>query len=134
MTINAQLTWTQGMQFVARTEGGPAVVMDTPESGSGASPMELLLMGTAGCTAMDVISILIKKRMPVTGFSVNVAGTRADDHPRRYTHIDIEFVVVGNDIKPEAVERAIALSQDKYCGAVASLNARVTHSYRIEAP
>lgn len=134
MTIQAQLTWTEGLQFVGRTDGGPAVVMDNPESGSGASPMELLLMGTAGCTAMDVISILKKKRMPVTGFKVNISGKRADDHPRRYTEVDIEYVIYGTDIKIEAVQRAIDLSENKYCGAMASLNARITHSYRIEAP
>ena len=134
MTIQAQLTWTEGLQFVGRTDGGPAVVMDNPESGSGASPMELLLMGTAGCTAMDVISILKKKRMPVTGFKVNISGKRADDHPRRYTEVDIEYVIYGTDIKVEAVQRAIDLSENKYCGAMASLNARITHSYRIEAP
>ena len=133
MTIQAQLRWTQGLQMIARTEGGPAVVMDNPEGGSGASPMELLLMGTAGCTAMDVISILKKKRMAVSDFYVNVSGTRAEEHPRRYTQIDIEYVVVGSDIKPEAVQRAIELSENKYCGAMASLNARITHSYRIEA-
>jgi putative redox protein len=132
MTIHAQLRWTQGLQLIARTPDGPAVVMDNPEGGSGAGPMELLLMGTAGCTAMDVISILKKKRMAVSEFIVNVSGTRAEDHPRRYTHIDIEFVVVGSGIKPEAVQRAIELSESKYCGAIASLNARITNSYRIE--
>jgi putative redox protein len=131
MTIQAQLTWTQGLQFIAGTDGGPAVVMDNPEGGSGASPMELLLIGTAGCTAMDVISILKKKRMPVTGFAVHVTGTRGEDHPRRYTDIHIEYVVYGNDIKSEAVQRAIDLSQNKYCGATASLNATITHAFRI---
>lgn len=133
MSIQAQLRWTRNMQFVGRTEDGPAVVMDNPEGGSGASPMELVLMGTAGCTAMDVISILKKKRMAVSGFTVNVSGSRADDHPRRYTDIHIEFVVRGTDIKPEGVQRAIDLSANKYCGAIASLNARVTHEFRIEA-
>lgn len=134
MTIKAQLTWTQGLQLVCRTDGGPAVVMDDPEGGSGASPMELLLMGTAGCTAMDVITILKKKRMAVTGLRLNVSGTRADHHPRRYTEIDIEYVVVGTDIKPEAVQQAIDLSEKKYCGAMASLNAQISHAYRIESP
>ena len=134
MTVQAKLEWTQGMQFVARAEDGPAVVMDNPEGGSGASPMELVLMGTAGCTAMDVISILRKKRMNVSRFTVNVSGTRADDHPRRYTDIRIEFVVGGTDINPDGVQRAIDLSADKYCGAIASLNACVTHTFRVEAP
>ena len=132
MTITAQVTWIKDLQLVARAGKGPAVVMDNPESGSGASPMELLLMGTVGCTAMDVISILKKKRMAVTGFQVNITGTRAEEHPRRYTDIHIEYVVRGTDIKPEGVERAITLSETKYCGAMASLNSRITNSYRIE--
>ena len=133
MVIEAQLRWTQGMQFVARTNGGPAVVIDSSESGGGASPMELVLMGTAGCTAVDVISILKKKRMQVSGFTVNVLGTRGDAHPRRYTDIHIEFVVTGTDINPKGVQQAIDLSATKYCGAMASLNARFTHTFRIEA-
>ncbi len=134
MAIQAQLTWTEGLQFVGRTPGGPAVVMDSPESGSGASPMELLLMATAGCTAMDVISILKKKRMAVTGFKVNVSGTRTDKNPRRYTEVHIEYVIYGTAIKPEGVQRAIELSATKYCGAMASMNATITNAFRIEAP
>jgi putative redox protein len=132
MTIHAQLRWTEGLQLVGRADDGPAVVLDNPEGGSGASPMELVLIGTAGCTAMDVISILKKKRMSVTGFSVNITGTQADDHPKRYTDVHIEYVVHGSDIKSEGVQRAIELSETKYCSATASLNARITHSYRIE--
>jgi len=132
MTSTAQVSWIKGLQFVARTDGGPAVVMDSPEGGSGASPMALLLMGTAGCTAVDVISVLEKKRMTVTDFQVNVSGTRAEEYPRRYTDIHFEYVVCGTGIKPQGVEQAIALSESKYCGAMASLNANFTHSYRIE--
>jgi putative redox protein len=134
MTLTANVTWIKDLQFVARAEGGPAVVMDSPDSGAGASPMALLLMGTAGCTAVDVISILRKKRMAVTGFTVNVSGTRADDYPRPFTDIHIEYVVCGTDINPEGVRKAIALSETKYCGAMASLNAHITSSFRIEAP
>ena len=134
MTIQAELTWTNGLQFVARAGQGPAVVMDNPEGGSGASPMELMLMAIAGCTAMDVVSILKKKRMTVSGFKVNISGARADEHPRRYTNIHIEYVVYGRDIKPEGVQRAIELSENKYCSATASLNADITNSFRIEAP
>ena len=131
MSIAAQVTWIKDLQFVARSEGGPAVVMDSPESGGGASPMALLLMGTAGCTAVDVITILEKKRMAVTDFQVNVSGTRAEEYPRRYTDIHFEYVVCGTGIRPQGVEQAIALSESKYCGAMASLNANFTHSYRI---
>lgn len=134
MTIQAQVEWIQDLQFVARSDNGPAVVMDTPDGGSGASPMQLMLMGTAGCTAIDVMTILKKKRMKVSGFKVLISGERAEAYPRGYTHIDILYVVTGTDIKPEGVKQAIELSEKKYCGAMASLSADVTHSFRIEFP
>ncbi len=134
MTIQAQVKWIDNLQFVARAGSGPAVVMDTSESGGGAGPMELMLMGTAGCTAMDVITILKKKRLKLTGFEINISGERAEEYPKRYTDIHIEYVVYGTDIKPEGIKQAIDLSEKKYCGAMASLNARITHTCRIEPP
>ncbi len=134
MTIQAEVKWTDGMQFVGRAGEGPAVIMDDPEGGSGASPMDLLLIGTAGCTAMDVVTILRKKRMAVTGLTVNINGERAEDYPRRYTDIHIEYVVYGMDLEPKGISQAIDLSERKYCGAMASLNAEFTHSYRMESP
>ena len=134
MTMEAELTWTQGLQFVGRPTDGPAVILDNPESGSGASPMEMLLMGVAGCTAMDVISILKKKRADVINFRVNITGERDEGHPKRFTSIKLEYVVHGKDIKSADVERAIELSTTKYCGGIASVNGDVTHTYRIEAP
>jgi len=134
MTIEAQVKWIHDLQFVARAGNGPAVVMDTPDSGGGASPMDLMLMGTAGCTAVDVMTILKKKRMQVTGFKVNISGERAEEYPRRYTNIHIEYVVHGIDINPNGVKQAIDLSEKKYCGAMASLKAGITHSMRIESP
>ncbi|MDX2452414.1 OsmC family protein [Desulfosarcina sp.] len=134
MSIQAQVKWIDDLQFVARAGKGPAVVMDTSESGGGAGPMELMLMGAAGCTAMDVITILKKKRLNVTGFKINISGDRAEDYPRRFTDITIEYVVFGTDLKPEGLRQAIDLSEKKYCGAMASLNARISHTFRIEAP
>ena len=131
MTVSAQLNWTDGMQFVARAGDGPAVVLDSSDSGSGPSPMELVLIGVAGCTAIDVIMIMQKKRADVFDFQVNISGERADDHPRRYTKIHIEYVLSGRDIKPNAVEQAIRLSEGKYCSASASLNADIESSYKI---
>ncbi len=131
MEKKAQLKWTDHLQFVARTGNGPAVIMDHPESGSGASPMEMVLMGVAGCTAADVISIMKKKRTNVTGFQTNIIGERAEEHPRRYTKITIEYIIFGKKIKPNDVERSIELSTTKYCGAMASLNADFEHTYRI---
>lgn len=131
MAVEAQLKWIDGMQFVARAGDGPAVIIDDPESRGGASPMQLVLIGIAGCTAVDVILIMQKKRAKVTDFQVSITGERAPEHPKRYTNIQIEYVLHGRDIKPEAVEQAIALSETKYCSAMASLNAKFTSSYRI---
>ena len=131
MTISAQLNWTDGMQFVARAGDGPAVVLDSSDGGSGPSPMELFLIGVAGCTAIDVIMIMQKKRADVIDFQVNISGERADDHPKRYTKIHIEYVLSGSDIKPNAVEQAIQLSEEKYCSASASLNAVIDSSFKI---
>ena len=110
MTIQAQVKWIDDLQFVARAGSGPAVVMDTSDSGGGAGPMELILMGTAGCTAMDVITILKKKRLNVTGFEVNISGDRSEEYPKRFTDVTIEYVVYGTDLKPEGVKQAIDLS------------------------
>jgi len=131
MAVQAQLKWIDGMQFIARAGDGPAVVIDNPESKGGASPMQLLLIGVAGCTAVDVIAILQKKRAKVTDFHVNISGERAEEHPKRYTHINIEYVLYGQDLKPRAVEQAIQLSETKYCSAMASLNANFENTYRI---
>lgn len=133
MTIEAQVKWIEDLQFVARSGDGPAVVIDSSDSGAGASPMALMLMGTAGCTAMDVISILKKKRMAVTGFRVDISGERDPNYPKRYTDIQVVYVICGTGITPEGVRQAIDLSEKKYCGAMASLNARITHSFRIES-
>ena len=131
MAVEAQLKWIDGMQFIARAGDGPAVVIDDPESKGGASPMQLVLIGIAGCTAVDVILIMQKKRAAVTDFQVSISGERAAEHPKRYTNIQIEYVLHGRDINPKAVEQAIELSETKYCSAMASLNARFTSSYRI---
>ncbi|RJQ51485.1 MAG: OsmC family peroxiredoxin [Desulfobacteraceae bacterium] len=129
--MQAQLKWTDGMQFVARAGNGPALVMDSREAGSGASPMELVLMGVAGCTAMDVVSIMTKKRARLSGVTINITGNRAEEHPKRFTGIHIEYVIEGRDIRPGAVEQAVRLSETKYCSAIASLNADFSSAIRI---
>jgi putative redox protein len=131
MAVQAQLKWMDGMQFIARAGDGPAVVIDTPESKGGPSPMQLVLIGIAGCTAVDVISIMQKKRANVSAFQVNITGERAEEHPKRYTNIQIEYVLHGKGIQPKAVEQAIALSETKYCSAMASVNARFESRYRV---
>lgn len=133
----AKLTWTEGLQFVGQAVvSGAAIVLDgAPEHGglgSGVRPMESLLISLASCTGMDVVSILRKKRQRVTGFCVNVRGFRAEEHPRRYVRIELEYIVRGWDISERAVARSIELSQTKYCGVTASLNSEITHAFRIE--
>ena len=87
----------------------------------GFRPAELLLVGLAGCTAMDVISILAKKRQDVTGFEVSAHGERATEHPQRFTGFVVEYTVKGKGVDPAAVERAVELSETRYCSVMATL-------------
>jgi len=135
--MKASVTWQDGTSFTGTANSGFTLETGTNAAGNkiGSSPMELLLISLAGCTAMDVISILQKKRQAVTDFQVHVEGDRADDHPKIYTHLRVHYVVRGRDISPDAVERAIALSTDKYCSVSAMLNKAATmeHTYEIIA-
>jgi putative redox protein len=131
MTVQAHLKWTEGLQFVARAGNGPAVIIDSSEGGSGVSPMKMVLIGVAGCTAIDVIMIMKKKRANIERFEVNVIGEMEESYPKRYSHIHIEYILYGKDIKPKGVEQAIELSENKFCSAMASLNAEFEHNYRI---
>jgi putative redox protein len=116
--------------------------MDAPAKyggeGTGPRPLEIFLYGLAACTAMDVVSVLEKKRQEFTGLEIEVAGTqREDEFPKIYTRIEIIYVVTGWDVKPEAVARAIELSEDKYCSVKGMLGPQVevVTGYRIvEAP
>ncbi len=134
----AQLTWMQDMKFVGVGASGHEVVMDsTPEVGghdSAARPMEVLLIGLMGCTAMDVISILKKKRQDVKDFKILATFERSSEHPKKYTSIHLEYVVWG-DVDLKALERAAELSESTYCGAIATVRgvANVTRSCRVEA-
>ncbi len=133
----AKAVWRGGLAFEGITEAGQTVPMDSPAAPggpSGPSPMELLLISLAGCTAMDVVSILRKKRQDVTGLEINIVGDRVDEHPKRYTDIELEFVIRGRDVDPGAVARAIELSEDKYCSISAGLRPKATivSRFRIE--
>lgn len=124
--MEAKVTWKKKMSFDGTASRGFVVPIGTSKEsggdGDGFSPMELLLVGLAGCTAMDVISILEKKRQEVTAFEIRVEGERAQDHPRVFTHIVLEYVVTGHNVDRAAVERAVELSETKYCSAEAMLN------------
>lgn len=103
--------------------GSHHFMIDSPPQGRasrGPSPLSLALAGLAGCTAMDVISILQKQRQAVTGLVVRVDGDRAADHPRRYTRIEVTYELRGRNLSPQAVQRAVALSDEKYCSVTAT--------------
>ena len=135
MTVQSKLA--TGMCFEVEAGSGHHVTLDAAEHDGGHNegfrPMELLLVGLAGCTGMDVISVLRKKRQQVTSYEVNIQGVRAEDHPMVFVEITVEHIVTGHQIQPEAVARAIALSEGRYCGAGAMLGkvAHLTHTYRI---
>lgn len=135
--MTAHATLASGMRFEARAGSGHHVTLDAAEQDGGRDtgfrPMEMLLVGLAGCTAMDVISILRKKRQQVTAYEVQVEGIRADAHPMVFTTIRVEHIITGHHIQPEAVARAIQLSEGRYCGAGAMLGkaAHLTHTFCI---
>jgi putative redox protein len=135
--LTAKVTYVKGMQFVGDVESGHALVMDADPSDSGQNtgprPMELLLAGAGGCSGMDVISILKKKRQDVTGLEINVTGEKAGDYPKKFTEITLEFVVRGRKISEEAVKRAVELSMTKYCSVKATIEgtAKFHYSYKI---
>jgi putative redox protein len=136
-TMSAQAKLATGMCFQVEAGSGHHVTLDAAEHGGGHNegfrPMEMLLVGLAGCTGMDVISILRKKRQQVTGYEVHVTGVRAEDHPMVFVEITVEHIVSGYNIQAEAVARAIQLSEERYCGAGAMLGkvAHLTHIYHI---
>ena len=110
--VTAELLWANDLQF-GGTSGSAAVVIDG-NSAAGPSPMQLLAFALAGCMSADVVSILQKGRHPLTGLRVSLTGERASDAPRRFLRIVLHYHVAGA-VSPDAVERAIALSRDKYC-------------------
>ena len=123
--MRARIKWIEGVSFVAETESGHAIVVDgAPDAGGrnlGPRPMELVLAGTAACTAFDVVWILKKARQAVTGCVVEADAERATDDPKVFTRIHLKYRISGTDLNPAQVERAVKLSKDKYCSATAML-------------
>lgn len=126
-----------GMSFIAETGTGHMVAMDgAPEAGGhnlAPRPLELLLAGVGGCTSFDVVSILQKGRQDIVDCAVKLTAERADEDPKVFTEINLNFIVKGRGLKPEAVERAIKLSAEKYCSASIMLGktARMSHTWEI---
>ena len=135
--MKSSITWVDNVRFVARAGSGHSVGVDgPPEAGgdnAGFRPMELLRTGMGACTAFDVVSILRKGRAPVTGCQVEVEADRAEEIPQVFTRIHVHFIVRGHDLNPAQVERAVALSAEKYCSASIMLakTADITHDFEI---
>lgn len=139
--MKSRVKWVEGVCFMGESESGHAVVMDgAPDIGGrnlGPRPMEMLLMGTGGCTSVDVVMILQKSRQDVTDCEVEISAERAGDHPKVFTQVHMHFKVSGRGLKPEIVDRAIKLSAEKYCSAsiILGKTAVMTHDFEIiEAP
>ncbi|MGI9952978.1 OsmC family protein [Moorellaceae bacterium AZ2] len=120
--MRVTVSWQGGMTLVGKGESGREVTMDAaPEHGGhneGARPSEVFLMGMAGCTALDVLSILAKKRLEVESFAVDVEAERAAEHPRVFTSATLVYRFTGGNLPEEQVKHAIELSLSKYCGMV----------------
>lgn len=133
---SAKTVWKgEGLNFEGSVGSGYEFDVGGGSDKVGGSPMEYLLVGVAGCTAVDVVSMLKKQRQDVLGLEVEAVGTRADDHPKVYTAVTVTYIVRGRNIDPRAVERAINLSEEKYCSASAMFTragARVETKFKIE--
>jgi putative redox protein len=136
--MKARIQWLEGRAFVGESGSGHALVMDgAPEAGGrnlGIRPLEMLLIGLGACTAFDVVHILEKGREAITHCEVDLEAERAASEPKVFTKIHLTYKLRGRDLKPAAVERAITLSQEKYCSATAMLakTAKITHSWTVE--
>jgi putative redox protein len=133
--MDAKVTWKSGLFFDSTSDSGFIIPLDSfsPSEGEGRGtrPLELLAIGLGGCTGMDVISILQKMKQEVTNFEVNVHADRAVEHPKVFTNIELEYVVTGKNIDPAAVEKAVNLSETRYCSAQAMLRQAVPIQSRI---
>jgi putative redox protein len=135
--MKARVKWIEGRAFVGESGSGHAVVMDgAPESGGrnlGVRPMEMLLLGLGGCTAFDVVMILEKARQPVTDCVVEIEAERAPAEPKVFTRIHLVYTVTGKGLGASHVERAVSLSQEKYCSASLMLGkvAQLTHEWKV---
>lgn len=133
-----KVKWIDGMRFLATDSMGHSIVMDASKQsggeGSGFSPLQLLLIALGGCTGMDIVHIMRKQRQQVDDLEISVSGKRVKEPPRVYNNIHVEYKIKGKNIKEKAVQRAIQLSEDKYCsvGATLRAKAKMTSNYIIQ--
>ena len=135
--MNISVNWVDGMLMVGKSDSGHAITMDgPPEIGGenlGVRPMEMLLLGMAGCTMIDAISTLEKMRENLSDCQTKVSADRDEDYPKVFTNIHVHFVLRGKQLNPSKVDKAIKLSAEKYCSASIMIGktAIITHDYEI---
>ena len=135
--MNLSVNWVDGMLMVGKSHSGHSITMDGPiEIGGenlGVRPMEMLLLGVAGCTMIDVVTTLKKMRQDLTHCETKISAERANEHPKVFTDIHIQFIVKGKDLDSKKVDKAITLSAEKYCSASIMLGktAKITHDFEV---
>ena len=131
--MQARVKWVEGLSFIGESASGHQVLMDGNSGDKAPSPMEMVLMATGGCSAIDVVSILQKGRQDVVDCEVKLSSERREEAPRLFTHINLHFVVTGRNLSDAVVERAVTLSADKYCSVALMLGkgAEITHSFEV---
>lgn len=129
--MQARVKWVEGMTFLGESASGHQILMDGNAGDKAPSPMEMVLMSAGGCSAIDVVSILQKGRLDVRDCEVKLTSERREEAPRLFTHINLHFVVTGKGLTGKAVERAVALSAEKYCSVALMLGqaVNITHSF-----
>lgn len=132
--MRAKVQWCGDLKFLGTSGSGHSVVMDGQQGQHAPSPMEMVLMSVASCSSVDVVSILQKARQRIQHCEVDVTAERADAVPAVFTSIHLHFIVTGEDIAEQHVERAVKLSADKYCSVSIMLGAavKVTHSFSVK--
>jgi len=135
--MNLSVNWVDGMLMVGKSHSGHSITMDGPTDiggeNLGVRPMEMLLLGVAGCTMIDVVTTLKKMRQNLTHCETKISAERADEHPKVFTDIHIHFIVQGKDLDSKKVDKAITLSAEKYCSASIMLGktANITHDFEV---
>jgi putative redox protein len=128
--VEVQVRWRDGLQFEGGAPGRPQILVDG-DSEAAISPVELLLLAAATCSAADVVSILEKQRVVLQSVDVVMQGTRREEHPRRYTALRLQFTIAGAGADEDKARRAIDLSLEKYCSVVASLAPDIPVTYDV---
>ena len=135
--MNISVNWVDGLLMVGKSDSGHTITMDgPPESGGenlGVRPMEMLLLGVAGCTMIDIVTTLKKMRQDLSHLETKINAERATDHPKVFTDIHIHFILKGQNLDEKKVDKAITLSAEKYCSASIMLGetATITHDFEV---